>query len=131
MARRQSIYVDGFGHQNPIPAACRLGNTVTSGIIYGRDLATGKPAPTLDAQCALMFHHLRSIVAAAGVTLEDIVKLKVWMVDRTQRQAINHEWLKMFPDPDSRPARQTMQADLGGGILVQCDFIAVLGSDES
>ncbi|KAB2920085.1 MAG: RidA family protein [Hyphomicrobiaceae bacterium] len=131
MAKRKSIYIEGFGHKNPIPAACRLGNIVTSGIIYGLDVATGKPASMLDQQCVLMFKHLRSIVEAAGGTTDDIVKLNLWMVDRSQREAVNREWLKMFPDPDARPARQTMQAELGAGILVQCDFIAVIGGSSA
>lgn len=126
MAKRKSIYVEGFGHKNPIPAACRLGNIVTSGIIYGLDVATGKPADGLQRQCALMFEHVRTIVEAAGGTLDDIVKLNVWMTDRSQRQAINDAWLAVFPDPETRPARQTMQGVLTPGILVQCDFLAVL-----
>jgi 2-iminobutanoate/2-iminopropanoate deaminase len=126
MAKRKSIYVEGFGHKNPIPAACRLGNIVTSGIIYGLDVATGKPADGLQRQCALMFAHVRTIVEAAGGTLDDIVKLNVWMTDRSQRQAINDAWLAVFPDPETRPARQTMQGVLTPGILVQCDFLAVL-----
>jgi len=126
MTKRKSVYVEGFGHKNPIPAACRLGNIVTSGIIYGLDIATGKPADGLQRQCALMFAHVRSIVEAAGGTLDDIVKLNVWMTDRSQRQAINDAWLALFPDPDTRPARQTMQGVLTPGILVQCDFLAVL-----
>ena len=128
MTKRQSIYVEGFGHKNPIPAACRLGQFVTSGIVFGLDPATGTPAPTLEEQCALMFRHIRTIMEAAGGSTDDIIKLTVWMVDRTQRPAVNKEWLEMFPDPATRPARQTMMAELDGGKLVQCDFLAVLGA---
>lgn len=127
MARRTAIYVEGFGHKNPIPAASRIGNVVASGIIYGLDVATGKPAATLDEQARLMFQHLKTIIEAAGGTTDDIVKLTVWMADRSQREPVNREWLAMFPDPATRPARQAMQADLSGGILVQCDFLAVIG----
>jgi 2-iminobutanoate/2-iminopropanoate deaminase len=130
MTRRKSIYVEGFGHKNPIPAACRLDNIVTSGIVYGLDVATGKPADGLQRQCELMFAHVRAIVEAAGGTLDDIVKFNVWMTDRSQRQAINDAWLALFPDPDTRPARQTMQGVLTPGILVQCDFMAVLDTSK-
>lgn len=126
MTRRQSIYVEGFGHKNPIPAACRLGNILMSGIVYGLDPATGQAAPTLEAQCALMFRHIRAIMAEAGGSTDDIVKITVWMQDRSQRAAVNTEWLAMFPDPATRPARQAMMADLDGGKLVQCDFMAVM-----
>lgn len=128
MPKRTSIYVEGFGHKNPIPAAARIGNLVASGIIYGLDVTTGKPAATLDEQARLMFHHLNAIIAEAGGTVDDILKLNLWMVDRSKREAVNAEWLKMFPDANSRPARQAMQAELGPGILVQCDFLAVLGA---
>jgi 2-iminobutanoate/2-iminopropanoate deaminase len=127
MAKRKAIYLPGFNHKNPIPAACRIGNTVVSGIIYGLDTATGRPAPTLDEQARLMFQHLRSIIEAAGGLTDDIIKLTVWTVDRSKREAVNREWLAMFPDPGTRPARQALQADLDGGILVQCDFLAVIG----
>lgn len=127
MAKRRSIYVEGFGHKNPIPAAARIGNLVASGIIYGLDVKTGKPATTLEEQARLMFHHLQAIVTEAGGTVDDILKLNLWMVDRSKREAINAEWLKMFPDASSRPARQAMQGELGPGILVQCDFLAVIG----
>ena len=73
MARRTSIYVEGYGHKNPIPAAARIGGFVASGIIYGLDTATGKPAPTLDAQCTLMFQHLRRIIEEQARHLANVV----------------------------------------------------------
>ena len=127
MAKRTSIYVDGFGHKNPIPAACRIGNLVMSGGIHGIDPATGRVADGLDDQCRLMLGHVRRIVEAAGGTLDDIVKLTVWMTDRSQRAVLNRYWVELFPDEQSRPARHTMTAALDGGMLVQCDFTAVLG----
>ena len=41
MARRTSIYVEGFSHKNPIPAACRIGSVLESGSIQGTEPATG------------------------------------------------------------------------------------------
>jgi 2-iminobutanoate/2-iminopropanoate deaminase len=126
MSRRKSIHVETYKHANPIPAASRIGNIVATGIISSRDPATGKFAPTLDEQCAVMFGHIKSIIEAAGGTTGDILKLNVWMKDPSQRAQVNEHWLKMFPDEHSRPARQTMRADLDGGQLVQCDFLAVV-----
>ncbi|NLD54459.1 MAG: RidA family protein [Burkholderiaceae bacterium] len=122
---RQSVYVQGFGHGNPIPAACRIGNLVWSGSIQGTDPETGEYGETLEGQCRLMFDHVRRIAQAAGVGVVDIVKVTVWMKDRTQRGALNGPWLEMFPDPASRPARHTMNGSLDGRKLVECEFIAV------
>lgn len=130
MNGRRSIYVEGFSHKNPIPAACRIGNLLFSGSIQGTDPTTGKYGATLAEQCALMFAHVRRIVEAAGGSVGQIAKMTVWMRDRSQRQVLNVEWLRLFPDADSRPARHTMQSDLDGDKLVECDFIAVFGEAE-
>jgi 2-iminobutanoate/2-iminopropanoate deaminase len=126
MGRRQSIYVDSFGHANPVPAACRIDNIVYSGGIYGQDPTTRKAADGLEAQCALMFAHVRTIVEAAGGTTENIIKMTLWMNDRSLRPIVNREWTAMFPDERSRPTRHTLKADLHGGMLIQCDFVAII-----
>ena len=125
MAKRKSIEIEGFAHKNPIPAASRVGNMLMTGIITGTDPATGKLADTLEAQCANIFHHVRSIMAAAGGSTNDIIKISVWMADRGKRDVLNAEWVKMFPDPHSRPARHTSQAQLEGGQLIVADITAV------
>ncbi|MGO4153199.1 RidA family protein [Cupriavidus sp. YAF13] len=123
---RTSVYVEGFSHKNPIPAGCRIGPLLMSGSIQGNDPATGKPASTIEAQCIYMLANVKRIVEAAGGTTDDIVKITVWMRDRSQRPALNTPWLDMFPNPGSRPARHTMQADLDMGKLVECDFTAYI-----
>lgn len=126
MTRRTSIYLEGFAHKNPVPVACRIGNLVYSSSIHGLDPKTGKVAEGFAAQCALMFEHVRNAIAAAGGTPDDIIKMTLWMTDRSQRHIVNEHWLKLFPQDDSRPSRHALKAGLEGGILIQCDFIAVL-----
>jgi len=126
MPRRQAIYVSGFAHGNPIPAACRIGNIVTTGVINGVDPATGEFPDTLDAQCVFLFQQVEAIVRAAGGTMDDIIKMTVWMKDSSQREPLNRVWLSVFPDEATRPARHTLQIPLAGKRLIQCDFTAVL-----
>jgi enamine deaminase RidA (YjgF/YER057c/UK114 family) len=125
MAERKSIEISGFAHTNPIPAASRLGNMLMTGIITGTDPATGKLAASLEEQCTNVFHHVRSIMKAAGGSTGDIIKMNLWMTDRSRRDVLNAEWVKMFPDAGSRPARHTSQAALEGGQLIVCDITAV------
>src|SRR5215213_4421641 len=112
MGKRQSIEIGGFKHKNPIPAASRVGNLLMTGIITGTGPQTGKLADTLEAQCANIFRHVGAIMTAAGGSTDDIIKMNVWMANRSRRDVLNAEWTKMFPDPHSRPARHTSQADL-------------------
>ena len=126
MTRRKSIHIGEFKHANPIPNACRIGNLLMSGVILGRDPATGAMPERIEDQCANMFAHMKAIVEAGGGTTDDIIKMTVWLQDRSQRAPVNVEWLKMFPDEHSRPARHALQMNMDGGALVQCDFTAVI-----
>ena len=89
MQRRRSIYLDGFGHKNPIPAACMIDGLLMTGIIYGQDPETGKAADGLERQTELMFTHMRAILDAAGMTTEDILKVDVLLLDRSRRGPLN------------------------------------------
>jgi 2-iminobutanoate/2-iminopropanoate deaminase len=122
---RSSIYVNEIAHQSPIPNACRIGNIIVSGLIRGADPATSKLAATLEQQCAFMFVHMRETVEAGGAAVEDIIKVTVWMKELT-RNPVNDEWVRMFPDPASRPARQILEVPMEPGVLIQCDFMAVI-----
>ena len=122
---QQSIYVEGFAHGNPIPAGCRIGNVLMTGVISGKDARTGKRPETLDGQCEAVFRHVREIVEAAGMTTNDIIKLTVWLKDQSDRKALNAEWVKMFPDPQHRPARMVMPHVGEGDALILCDVTAV------
>lgn len=126
MARRKSINIPGFKHVNPIPNGSRIGNLMMSGVIIGVDPATHKLPPDLRQQCANMFGHVRSIVEAAGGTPDDIIKITVWLKDPGDRTALNEEWQKLFPDPDSRPARHALPHLGGGDHLILCDVTAVI-----
>ena len=127
--RRRSIHVGGYSHANPVPAACRIGSLVFSGAITGRDPETRQMPPDLDTQCVNLFRHVREIVEAAGGTTGDIVKMTVWLREYRDRTALNREWEALFPDPDDRPARHALAAELDGDSRVQCDFIAVLDAE--
>ncbi|MGO8918660.1 MAG: RidA family protein [Stellaceae bacterium] len=128
MPKRRSIDFSGFRHLNPIPNASRIGNIMMSSVINGMDPGTRNLPPDLAQQLANMFTHIRSAVEAAGGTVDDIIKINVWMKEPvTQREALNVEWVKMFPDERSRPARHTMPLGPDSKALVSCDFTAVFG----
>jgi 2-iminobutanoate/2-iminopropanoate deaminase len=115
---RRSVEVGSFSHVNPIPVASRVGNVLMSGVIPGR-------GASIEEQCAQMFRTIHNILESAGGTTANILKVTVWLRDPGNREALNSEWVKMFPDPESRPARHTLPLSGGGESLVQCDVTAV------
>jgi len=122
---RRSIYIDEFAHQSPIPNASRIGNIIVSGLIRGVEPETQKFPPTVEQQCQYMFENVRRTVEAGGGHLDDIIKITFWM-GQLNRKPVNDEWIKMFPDAASRPARQIMEVAMEPEVLVECDFMAVI-----
>ena len=129
MARRKSINGSRARHENPIPNASRIGNIVISSVIGGTRPGTRELPASLEEQVANVFAHIRHDIEAAGGSVDDIIKITFWVKDPVlQRAALNTEWVKMFPDPQSRPARHTLVLPADNRALVQADFTAVLGT---
>ena len=129
MAKRKSINGSRARHENPIPNASRVGNVVMSSVIGGTKPGTRELPTSLEEQVANVFAHIRHDVEAAGGSVDDIIKINFWVKDPgSQRAALNAEWVKMFPDPESRPARHTLTLPVDSRTLVQADFTAVLGT---
>lgn len=126
MSDRQSYYLEGYAHQNPVPVASRIGPHLYSGVITGRDPRSKEMPEGMEEQCANLFGHVRELMQLTGAHVDDIVKMTFYLRDYRDREALNREWVAMFPDPQSRPARQVMAAQLDGLTLLQADLVAIL-----
>jgi 2-iminobutanoate/2-iminopropanoate deaminase len=125
--RRRSIFAKGASHVNPIPSASRIGNIVFTGSIFGIDPKTKEVPNDPAAQVRLLFANLRDLVAECGATTDDIIKLAFSVKSLSVREAINEEWIAMFPDPDSRPARHVFVYEhLAGNQVVSCEACLVI-----
>lgn len=125
--KRQVLEIPGIRHGAPIPMGVRIGNMIFSSGIMGRDPKTGELGKTAEEQAELAFQNLRTLLELGGATPDDLAHVTVFVKDHSYREAINKPWLEMFPDPDDRPARHAILADLPGGMLVQLEVIAVVG----
>jgi 2-iminobutanoate/2-iminopropanoate deaminase len=128
MAKRQVIEIPGLEVHgaNPIPLAVKVGNMVYTGSITGRDPSNNVVPDDAEQQIAIAFASMKRIVELAGGTTEDIAKVDVNLKDMALREIVNREWLKMFPDPQSRPARHTVRADVPANMVIQIEMVAVL-----
>jgi 2-iminobutanoate/2-iminopropanoate deaminase len=125
--RRKSLEIEGVSHgAAPIPMGSQIGNLVYSSGIMGKDPTTDKLPPDPAQEIELVFQNVKSLTIAAGGTLDDIIRMSVYLKDNNLREAINREWLKMFPDEMSRPARHITLSDLPGGMNVQIEIVAVV-----
>jgi 2-iminobutanoate/2-iminopropanoate deaminase len=128
MSKRQVLEVPGVGHGNaPIPMGVKVGNMVFSSGVMGQDPETHKLPDDPARQTELMFQHVKTLVEAAGGSTSDIAHMTIFLKDNANREHINREWLKMFPDEHDRPARHILMYELAGAMAVQCEIVAVLG----
>ena len=112
MSRRRNFEVEGLRHENPIPMGCIIGNLMMTSGIFGMEPGTRKVPDDVEGQCRLMFENVRRVIEAAGGSPEDIIKMVVWAKDKSFKQAMNKEWLAMFPDEHSRPDRTWLSCDV-------------------
>jgi 2-iminobutanoate/2-iminopropanoate deaminase len=124
---RTSIEVPGLHHGGaPIPQASLVGNLLVSSGINGMDPESGTVPAELADQVSLIFANMGRILRQAGGSPGDVAKCTFFVRDRSSRAVIDREWLTMFPDEASRPARHTLRYDLADPLLVQCELIAVI-----
>jgi len=91
------------------------------------DPVTGEVAPGgIEAQARRAFDNLKAVVEAAGGTLDDVVRLGLYLTDLGQFAAVNAVMAEYFTAP--YPARSTIEvAGLPKGVPFEVDAILVLG----
>jgi len=104
----------------------KVGNLLFSSGVMGKDPANGALPNDPARQAELMFRNLRTLLEEAGGSMDDVAHVTVFVKDDAYREHLNREWLKAFPDERDRPARHTLLWNLPGGMLIQCEVVAVL-----
>ena len=126
MTKRQVIQINGSAHENPIPTAVKIGNMVYTSALMGTDPSSGQMPETVEEEVAQLFTYILEIMEKAGGSSENIAHLSVSVTNRSYKEIVNKEWLKLFPDPDNRPARHTTVHSLKPEVHVQVEMVAVL-----
>ena len=107
----------------PYSQAVDAGAVYCSGQI-GTDPGSGVLVPGVVAQTRTALTNLGEVLAAEGLTMENVVKTTVFLVDLAEFAQMNEEYGRHFAAPF--PARSTVQAAaLPRGARVEIDAIAV------
>ena len=97
------IYVSGQGPVDP------LTDKITAGDIKHQTRVT--------------LNNIRTILAACGATLADVVKCSVFLKDASEFKLMNEVYAEFFPQ--DRPARTTIEAKFHNAeMLVEIDCVA-------
>lgn len=89
----------------------------------GTDPKTSKPPEGIAAQTKQTLENVKAIVEAAGATLDDVVRVGVYLRDIQDFSAMNDIYRTYFMQ--NQPARSTIQAALVGQFLVEIDCIVL------
>ena len=120
---QQVINLKGLEHPEGSPNACKIGPLLCSGAIYGRDPETGVLPDSVDEQAKNAFANMKRVLAAAGMGVDDVAKLTIYVRDEAYAAIARKHWAECFPDPQRRPTRRTLQANIHAGV-VQVEIIA-------
>jgi len=113
-------------HHNPVPNAAILRGLLVTSSILGKRLDSDEYPADRGEQTALVFRYLEAVLDEAGATSQDVIKLDLYFADKADRALANEHWLRLWPDPAHRPARQAHQAVLPDGCCLQIVAMAVL-----
>ena len=121
---RQAISTGGApGAIGPYSQAIRSGDMVFCSGQLGLDPVSGELAEGVEAQAERALRNLASVLDAAGLGFDDVVKTTIFLADIGDFAAVNAVYGRHMPDPP--PARSTVQvAALPKGGLVEIEAIA-------
>jgi reactive intermediate/imine deaminase len=105
------------------PGAAAAGFVYTAGQVGWNEKGKLVGIGDVRAQTRQVLRNIKSILAEAGATMNDVLKCNVYLADMRYFQAMNEEFAKVFPDQP--PARTTVQAALAEPeMLVEIEAIA-------
>ena len=121
---RHAISTGGApGALGPYSQAIRSGDMLFCSGQIGLDPATDKLAEGVEAQADRALRNLQSVLDAAGLGFDDVVKTTIFLADIGDFAAINAIYAGFMPDPP--PARSTVQvAALPKSALIEIEMIA-------
>jgi len=110
----------------PLSQAIKVGDWVFASGQLGLEPATGKLAPGgITAETRQVCENLKAVLEAGGSSLEQVVKVTIYMVDLGELMEMNSVFSRYFPvEP---PARTTFQCvGLVGGARIEIEAIATV-----
>lgn len=81
----------------------------------------------IKVQTRQVMEHIKTILAAANCTMDDVVKVNAHLADIEDFAGYNEIYKEYFSKP--YPARITVQSVIPGGALVEIDVIALCPAD--
>jgi len=121
---RETIVTENAPAPGPYSHAVKYGGLVFVSGQTPEDPKTGQPVRgSVGEQTELVLKNIKAILEAAGSSLEQVLKVNIYLSDISKKPEMNEVYKKFFPN--SPPARIGMGGlQLDDGLDVEIDVIA-------
>jgi len=125
MMKKEAIRTEGAPKPTgPFNQAIKIGNFVFTSGQAGRNRETGKMGDIRD-QARRCIGNIAAVLEAAGSSLEDVVKVTVFLRDADDWKAFNEVYVELMPEP--LPARSSIVVGARvPDMLLEMEVIAVI-----
>ena len=104
---------DAPAHAGPVPQAVEAGGWIHVSALFGADPRARVIPEDARAEADQLFDNLAAVLAAAGASLTDVVRVGIVMRDlQRDRPVFNEVWARRFGD--HRPARSAIESPAFG-----------------
>ncbi len=106
----------------------KAGGFIFFSAIRGRNPVTNRTDGTTEEQARQALENLKTLCEGAGITLQHVVKVTLYLSDLRYRHDFHKVWMEYFPkDPPARIAVQVADASAspGGNAHFALDVIAL------
>jgi 2-iminobutanoate/2-iminopropanoate deaminase len=104
---------DAPTHVGPVPQAVEAGGWIHVSALFGADPRERAIPGDARAEAEQLFYNLAAILAAAGASLTDVVRVGIVMRDlQRDRPIFNEVWAERFGE--HRPARSAIESSAFG-----------------
>jgi 2-iminobutanoate/2-iminopropanoate deaminase len=123
--RDAGVTADAPAPIGPYSQSVRIARFVHAAGQGANDPATGRLAGAdIETQTRQCLRNLEAVLTASGATLDDVLRVGVFLAHRSDFEGMNAVYSTVFCDPP--PARTTIYVGLPGELRVEVDALAVL-----
>ncbi|MEO0144880.1 MAG: Rid family detoxifying hydrolase [candidate division WOR-3 bacterium] len=120
---KEKIMPENIKAIGPYSPAIKVGNFVFISGQLGLDPKTNELKPTLEEQTEQALINLSEILSSIGLSLDNVVKTTIFLVNMEDFQKVNEIYSKFFKEP--YPARSTIAVrSLPRNALIEIEAIA-------
>jgi 2-iminobutanoate/2-iminopropanoate deaminase len=122
-AQKQVITPPGGRGGGMLSPATRVGD-----LVFVSGQTPSRADSTIDAQTTTELTKIKTILEAAGTTMDNVLKCQVFLTDGTDFAKMNEAYAKFFPSDKGPPARTTVvvAALVSAGAKVEIECIAAM-----